>query len=93
MLRAPSWGWPGADMSEAVKDRMRKHARHLLERMKPFAPWEASLAPRMKDSICQAFGSVEGCYNQLREVATKQAEDPSPNVIIYRNGTVEYRWE
>lgn len=77
-----------------AKEAFRNHAKRLLQRMLPFDAWNSTMPNIGREMAVRIYGSVENCYQQIREALVNEVASPSPNTIMIRNdGTAVLGWE
>lgn len=78
----------------SAKALAKERARYMLARMKPLEEWLNSLSNETAGQIERVCGSPEAWYRRLVSVLEREAEDPSPNVIVVDvHGRVTFGWE
>lgn len=88
-----SAGGDGSCVGDA-KEAFRSHAKRLLSRMMAFDAWNETMPRIGREMAVKIYGSVENCYQQIRDALVREVENPSPNVFTVRkNGKPGFGWE
>lgn len=83
-----------AGYSLGAYEYFKARAQKSLDRLRPFAEWRAWLGDRWSAIDFKCFGSPEEFYARMHAELTKEALDPSPNVLtIGPDGKGVFGWE
>lgn len=88
-----SAGGDGSRVGDA-KESFRNHAKRLLSKMLAFDVWNETMPNIGREMAVKIYGSVENCYQQIREALISEIENPSPNIFtVGKDGKPVFGWE